>query len=96
MNAWGELKRILNKKKVIPIIVLIEKLNQNHMLYNIIYRYLNILERDNYIKIYYKHLANYKLMRMVKLIRKIPEKLTIADAKKIKHMPWLSWFKYPE
>ena len=98
MSAWGELKRILNKEKEISLIKLKDKL----FLYNMITHkklneYLHLLVQIGYIGHWRGYFRKYHSgIPYFKLIKKIPEKLTISDAKKIKQMPWLEWFKYPE
>ena len=99
MNAWSELKRILNEEKYISRSKLVNQVEDNFMIYHTTtYRYLDILRDTKYIKIEYKNLSkDYPIsVPYYKLIKKIPEKLTIKDAEKMKLMPWLSWFKYPE
>ena len=99
MNAWSELKRILNEEKYISRSKLVNQVEDNIMIYHTTtYRYLDILTDAKYIQIEYKHLSKYHPITVpyYQLIRKIPEKLTIKDAEKMKRMPWLAWFKYPE
>ena len=96
MRAWTELKRILNTEKDISRTMLVDKLYKETKVNAItLYRYLDLLELSKYINMYYKPLGNYILNIRYKLIKKIPEKLTGRDIEKMRQMPWLSWFKYP-
>lgn len=99
MNAWGKLKRTLNYEKEISEAKLKDKVFISHMITHKNFReYLHILVEIGYIGHWRGYLSKYHSINVpyYKLIKKIPEKLTIADAKKIKRMPWLGWFKYPE
>lgn len=99
MRAWTELKRLLNKEKYISRNKLIKGIEKDCKLYHgTISDYIFILTYIGYIKTIRENLSKYDSISVpyCKLIKKIPEKLTIADAKKMKRMPWLQWFKYPE
>lgn len=100
MRAWTNLKEILNEGLTLSRDTLIQKVRIPNYDISIktIYHYLDILEESRYINLNYEYLSKYKLIRIAhyKLIKKIPKKLTINDAKKMKHMPWIEWFKYPE
>lgn len=98
MSAWSLLKQTLNTKKYIARTKLVKKVEKNSMVYHgVIYDYLDILTKIGYINLTYHYISDHGASILsYKLLRKIPEKLTIADAKKMKRMPWLSWFKYPE
>ena len=99
MRAWTKLKEILNKGPSLSRDTLVRKVrNKNSINWKTIYHYLDILEESRYIDVYYEPLSKYESIRIAhyKLIKKIPKKLTIADAKKMKQIPWLEWFKYSE
>ena len=99
MSAWSRLKRILNKEKYISRNKLIKEAKNSSIINRLtVSNYIRILRDIGYIENIWEHLSKYESITVpyCKLIRKIPEKLTVADAKKIKHMPWLAWFKYAE
>ena len=99
MNAWTKMKEILNKQKYISRSKLVNQVENSFIIYHTTtYSYLDILMDAGYITIEYKHLSKYHpiTVQYYQRLKKIPEKLTIADAKKMKQMPWLSWFKYPD
>lgn len=99
MRAWTKLKEILNEGTYLSRDTLVRKvLEVNNVWGNTVYNYLNILEESRYIDVCYEPLSKYESVRIAhyKLLKKIPKKLTIVDAKKIAKMPWLAWFKYPE
>ena len=98
MSAWGELKRILNEEKNITEIKLKDKIFLTNMITHKKFReYLHLLTEIRYIGHWRGYFSNNSInIPYYKLIKKIPEKLTIADAKKIKHMPWSEGFTYIE
>jgi hypothetical protein len=99
MTAWTKLKQILNDKKKITENQLKEKLFITNTITNKKFReYLHLLVEIHYIGHWRGYFSKYHSSNIpyYKLIKKIPEKLTIDDAKKIKQIPWLGWFKYPD
>ena len=99
MSAWGELKRLLNKEKEITENRLLNTICITHIVsYKKFREYLHILVDIEYIGHWRGHFSKYDSVNVphYKLYKKIPEKLTINDAKKMKQMPWLEWFKYSE
>lgn len=99
MSAWGKIIKLLNEDQDISHPQLKDKIFLTNMItHKNFQEYLHLLVNIGYIghwrgyfKKYHKGNISY-----YKLIKKIPEKLTIADARKMKQMPWLEWFKYPE
>lgn len=92
MSDWSELKKVLNKKKMVARNDVIKDVRSKAS-YITIEGYLDLLELAGYLKISYKT-QYYGLTPHYKVVRKIPEKLTIQDAIQIKKRPWLIWFKH--
>jgi len=97
MNVWANLKQKLNEDKFISRGTLVQNVHA-HVHYETVYNYLDLLKDCGFIKLTYEYLSKYEGVSVAHytLIRKIPKKLTIKEAKKMKHIPWLIWFKYPE
>lgn len=97
MRAWAELKNRLNTKKDMSRCLLVNQLYKDTKVRGItLYRYLDLLELTKYIEMYHEPQGTYNLKARYKLLKKIPEKLTIRDAEKMRQISWLQWFKYPE
>jgi len=106
MKAWTKLKQILNEGNDIIEDDLKDKIFiTNKITYKTFRSYLHLLTEIGFIghwRGYFKlrlhhsfNLSYYSFnLSYFKLIRKIPKKLTIIDARKMKLMPWLEWFKY--
>ena len=95
MNNWKELINDLNELGEVRAKTLYKEPFTVEM--KTMDDYIWLLKECGFIKFVYKP-SPYSLNVPVyntylKLIKKIPEKLTIKDAEKIKRYPWLAWFK---
>lgn len=91
MSGWSKLKDFLNEKRIVSKKELL-RVVEGKTLYVIISFYLEILESLGFIEQFIMsgafNIVNYKV------VRKIPEKLTLREAVEMRKRPWLVWFKY--
>lgn len=92
MSAWSQIKDILNKKKIVAGTELMQDVRSKAS-YTTLEGYIELLKSAGYIKRFYQK-QYYGLTPHYKLLRKIPEKLTIDEVIQIKKRPWLIWFKH--
>lgn len=99
MSAWSKIIKLLNEDMDISHPQLINKIFLTNMItHKKLQEYLHLLVISGYIGHWKGYFKKYHAsdISYYKLIKKIPEKLTIADARKMRQMPWLEWFKYSE
>jgi hypothetical protein len=92
LSAWKELTRKLNKEKNLTYKKIHQHFNSQVKDYTLEI-YCDLLNHCGYIEFDYVMLDQYTyFMRVVKLIKPIPETLTIKQAIQIKKHPWMQWF----